>query len=633
MFRTLILVLGLLVTQLSQAGQDDYLQTLVSRAQAMRLAQSEEWRALVHYRPRLGLGALHSMADSPIFFTATEGATNPQAELESTLAAFFSDSAETRTAQNPQCQFIARYHWLRQKLEFDPQQLIPRECKRFNDWRNYLDPAGVALVFPAAFLNNPASMFGHTFLRIDGKGQNDQSRLLAQAINFMASTEESSGILYTLKGLMGGYAGSFSHGPYYEKVREYNDLENRDMWEYQLRLTPAEIDMLLMHAWELGPVAFDYFYLDENCSYNLLALLDVARPSLRLADRFPGVVIPGDTVRAVASTPGFVQSVSYRPARSSVLLHRQSLLTPAQIALAGDLAWERATPTDSAVHQLPEQQRAQVLDLAFEYLEYLRLRGTRTNAQAAPRLRTLLAQRSTIDALDIPDLPAPLSRPEQGHESWRVSMALGTREQQAFQEFRWRPAYQDLMDPDEGFIPGAQIEFLNTVLREYAGQDTVELEHLTLLSVASLTPQDQLLQPRSWRFKTGATRTTLADGSRTLLGFAEGGVGVAARWTPKALAFAMAETSLLAGCPLASCYSLGAGTAAGVFLDATPAWRIGVRARAVRYFAGDHHTMAEVSLEQRWRLTKNTSLHFDNSRQQSFGNAANTSSLVFNLFF
>jgi hypothetical protein len=476
-------------------------------------------------------------------------------------------------------------------------------------------------------------MFGHTFLRIDGKGQNDQSRLLAHSINFMASTEESSGILYTLKGLMGGYAGSFNHGPYYEKVREYNDLENRDMWEYQLSLTPAEINMLLMHAWELGPVAFDYFYLDENCSYNLLALLDVARPSLRLADRFPGVVIPGDTVRAVVTTPGLVQSVSYRAARSSVLLHRQSLLSSVQIALAGDLAWERISPTDTAVQELPAAQRAQVLDLAFEYLEYLRLRRTRTNAQAAPRLRTLLAQRSAIDAPDIPDMPAPPSRPEQGHESWRVSIALGEREQQTFQEIRWRPAYQDLMDSDEGFIPGAQIEFLNTVLRKYANQDKVELEHLTLLSVASLTPQDQLLQPRSWRFKTGATRTTLADGNRMLLGFAEGGVGVAARWTPQTLAYAMAETSLLAGCPLTGCYSFGAGASAGAFLDATPDWRIGVRTRAVRYFAGDQHTMTEISVEQRLRLTKNTALHFDTSRQQSYRNAANTSSLVFHLFF
>lgn len=633
MFRLFLLFLFLPGLWNAHAAQPAYLQTLITKAHALHLAETEEWRALLHYRPRMGFGTLHSMADSPGFFNAKDGATNPKAELDATLAAFFSETPETPTVQNPQCQFIARYRWLHTRLGFDPQQLTPRTCQRFKDWRNYMDPIGVALVFPAAFLNNPASMFGHTFLRIDGRGQTDKSRLLAHTINFMASTQENSGILYTLKGLMGGYAGNFNHGPYYEKVHEYNDLENRDMWEYQLELSATEIEMMLMHAWELGPVAFDYFYLDENCSYNLLSLLDVARPSLQLSDKFPGIVIPGDTVRAVVSTPGLVQSVSYRPARSTVLLHRQSLLGPDAIALASDLAWERSSPTGPSVRELPDVQRAQVLDLAFEYLEYLRLRGTRTNAQAAPRLRTLLAIRSTIDAPDIPDMPPPRSRPEQGHESWRVSAALGTHEGLAFQELRWRPAYQDLMDPDEGFIPGAQIEFLNTVLRKYADANTVALEHVTFVSVASLTPQDQLLQPRSWRFKTGATRNTLADGSRPLLGFAEGGGGVASRWTPTTLAYAMAETSLLAGCPLTGCYSLGVGASAGVFLDATPQWRTSLRARALRYFAGEAHTRHEVALEQRLTIAKNISIHLDTSRQHSFGRTANISSLVFNLFF
>jgi len=170
------------------------------------------------------------------------------------------------------------------------------------------------------------------------------------------------------------------------------------------------------------------------------------------------------------------------------------------------------------------------------------------------------------------------------------------------------------------------------VLRKYA-DDKVGLEHLTLVSVASLTPQDQLLQPRSWRFKTGATRHTIADGTRQLLGFADGGVGIAARWTEATLAYAMAETSLLAGCPLASCYSLGAGASAGMFVDATPQWRIGARAKAIRYSAGAQHTMSEVALEQRLTLAKNMSVHLGTSRQQSFGHEANNSIMVFHLFF
>ena len=37
---------------------------------------------------------------------------------------------------------------------------------------------------------------------------------------------------------------------------------------------------MLKHLWELQGIAFDYYYFDENCSWQLLGLLEVARPSL-----------------------------------------------------------------------------------------------------------------------------------------------------------------------------------------------------------------------------------------------------------------------------------------------------------------------------------------------------------------
>ena len=68
--------------------------------------------------------------------------------------------------------------------------------------------------------------------------------------------------------------------PYFYKVREYNDYESRDLWEYDLNLSPRAVAMLVAHLWELGSTYFDYFYLSENCSYHSLAVLGVAEPSL-----------------------------------------------------------------------------------------------------------------------------------------------------------------------------------------------------------------------------------------------------------------------------------------------------------------------------------------------------------------
>lgn len=636
MFRAcfLLFVAGLC----GSAYADTYLDELIAASRAKHLSEREEWRTLLHYQPRFRVLGLRSLADSPDFFNAPDGATNPQHELEATLAAFFSDVTETETRQNSQCRFIARYHWLKQELSFDPARLPEQQCKRFQDWRALMKPVAATLVFPAAYLNNPASMYGHTFLRIDGQGQTERSRLLAYAINYAASTTETNGIVFAFKGLFGGYPGNFSMSPYYVKVGEYNDLENRDMWEYELTLTPEEIDRLLTHAWELGPTRFDYYFLDENCSYHLLSLLDAARPGLQLENEFPLWAIPSETVRAVADHPGLVRKVVYRPARSTILHYRQTLQTADHIELARALAAGEMASDDARLAGLSAEDRAQVVDLAFEYLEYRRLRGDVANRDAAPRLRALLAARSKIDASEDIEVPTPAVRPDQGHRSSRLGIGAGSRDGAAFQEVRFRPAYHDLMDPESGYIRGAQIEYLNAVLRRESASGTVRLEKVNVVDIVSLAPRDTLLKPGSWRINFGMSRVdrnpaTYPDAPRPLVTDLDGGWGVATDAGGRLLAYTLIEGSLLAASALEDGYSAGAGGSAGVIVDATSRWRLQGYGRALRYFAGEQHTSLDGGIDQRFTLARDLALKLDASWRRSYDVISRTATLYLDWYF
>ena len=84
-------------------------------------------------------------------------------------------------------------------------------------------------------------MYGHTLLRIDARDQDERTRLLAYAFNSAAAVQEPNGLTFAVQGLLGGYPGTFSVLPYYVKVREYTDLENRDLWEYELALETHEV--------------------------------------------------------------------------------------------------------------------------------------------------------------------------------------------------------------------------------------------------------------------------------------------------------------------------------------------------------------------------------------------------------
>ena len=626
-----------------------YLQTLLKKAQHLQLAEQREWHILLHYQPS-GDGYI-SEVDDPNFFNAYNGKTEPQAELEATLKAFFTPNfQQNRQNQHPQCAFIARYHWLKAQLNFEPMRLPPQPCSRFDEWFAQLKPAGLSLIFPAAYLNNPSSMFGHTLLRIDQANQDEQTRLLAYAINYTAATEEKNGLVFAIKGLTGGYPGVFSILPYYEKVKEYNDLENRDTWEYQLNFTPAEIRRLLWHVWELNKIYFEYYFFDENCAYHLLTLLEAARPTLDLREQLLPWVIPGDTVRVVVKTPGLLKKAVFRPASATVLRHHLSQLPPKQqdwvLALAdskskipipqsassmtskGKEGKNGKIPSfekggvggilnsggsgeilnSSALGTLDIATRSKILETAYDYLYYQHNKTEQSDRQSAQQLRQLLIARSQLPTTTtFSELKTP-PRPDQGHSSFRLSVGLGYDGQSIYQSLHLRPAYHDLLDPQVGYVQGAQINFLDLSLRHEIDSFGLKLDNFKVIDIISLSPRNRFFQPLSWKFNTGLVRRPLTDNKQPLVYRTQGGVGFSYQPTTHLLGYAFLETDLDIGGTLNENYALGIGGNIGLFLDIGSNWRGQMYALIQQFELGHTQTVREFGLEQRLTLTQNNAL-------------------------
>lgn len=630
--RCLLLSLILLWSPMTIAA--GYLDDLVAVARERKLADHPQWHALLHYKSRLLFPGVESQADDAGFFNAPTGKVDPQGELEATLAAFFSALPETPTQQNPQCRFIARYHWLKRELQFDPKRLPEQPCARFDEWRKSLNPNALTLVFPAAYLNNPASLYGHTLLRIDAKNQDERTRLLAYAINYAAATNERNGLAFAVNGIFGGYPGLFSISPYYAKVTEYNDLENRDVWEYELNFTPEEIDLLLMHAWELGPTHFDYYFFDENCSYYLLSLFDVARPTLGFTERFPAWVIPADTVRVVVEESGLLRRVTYRPSRSTILRYRQQIMSHEHVDLARNIALQPSPLSTGELTQMSELEQARVLELAYEYLEYQRLRGqTHDAGGTAVRLRELLLARSRLPATNDAPPPTPVVRPDEGHPSARVTFRVGQENNRGFQELQLRPAYHDLIDPEPGYNRGASIEFLGVSLRHRDGYDDIRLQSVNLINITSLSPRDALLKPLSWTINVGYKRKYVAPDEEPLVFRLFGGAGYTWETKPSLLTYVMLAGALDKSHHLDHDYAIGAGPAAGLLFDVSDRWRIQLEGRALKYGIGDAHVANEVRLNQRYTIGRQNALHLELSRRREFSEISQELAFAWSYYF
>ena len=635
------------------ASNASYAKDLAALALEKGLQRERMWEVLLHYKPALRgpvRFTFESLIDDPRFFLSPEGKTDPAGELDATIRAFFDEDAIGD--DHPQCRFPARLGWLTETLSIDKERLPRVECAGYKEAFDSIDPKGAAHVFATAHINSPASMFGHSFVRIDSS---KESRLLSYAANYAALPTDTNTFVYTYKGVFGHYKGFYSILPYYTKVQEYSDMDHRDMWEYRLDLTEAEVERMVAHLWELKDIFSYYYFFDENCSYTILFILEAARPSLHLTDA-PGLsVIPIDTVRAIRDS-GIVADVVFRPSRAAKIRHIASLLENAGLEetddssgdlrdLALDIAAARINAGEALEVEVPTEKKIMVLDLAIEYIQYLYSKGDLPEDEYKPLFLKTLKVRGTLgkQAEDLYEItPPPL--PEQGHLSRRLALGIGTErsggEDLTFNELRFRPAYHELLDPQEGYIEGSQIEFFSAIARHYGELDTIKLERFDILNILSLTPRDKFFKPLSWKLNFGLEREvfpTLLDpdageyGRRHLIGRLNGGAGHVFR-TALGMPYVMAEAELGLSGRYKHNAILGGGVSLGWLAEKGP-WKAHLIGRALYYELNDEHRSYSAELRQSLKLSVNSSLFLEMKRESDYGIYSTEGTFGVNLFF
>jgi hypothetical protein len=464
-------------------------QNYKNQAEKLGLSKQHYWHLLLH------MNGDESEIDDDNFFFAKDGKHNPKSELSATLDAFFSN--EVKDDNSSICKFPARYAWLKEKLHGD--DFPAANCVEYDKIFKRVDPKSTTLVFPAAHINSPASMFGHTFLRINSSYN---SKLLSYAINYAANADadKENGVVFAIKGLVGGYYGRYSLLPYYEKLKEYRDSEQRDIWEYNLNLTQAETVRMFRHIWELNGTNSFYYFFTENCSYNMLWLLEVARPTLHLRDKFTYQVIPLETVH-VAKAAGIIESEYYRPSKRTKLLKYETLLDKSYKQLPIKLVESKVKAADIENNATIEiDQKRYILESGVEYLEYQYSRGKIKKGDYLELFHEMTTERAKLGITKPLDIKTP-PNPIDGHRAVRAEFGLGAKDGDFISYLGIRPAYHDLEDSGYGFLRGTQIEFMN-LLASTSKKET-KIEEATIISIVSIAQRSLFFKNFSWRTKIG----------------------------------------------------------------------------------------------------------------------------------
>lgn len=551
------------------------------------------------------------MAQGEAFFLSPAGARDAEAELVATLAGLLDPAARSARGEPVRCSFPARAAFLAEALDFEP---APVACPALDAWRAEIRPVGLTMVFPEAFMDSPASMFGHTLLRLDVSEDDAAANLLGYAIDFTADTGGEAGPVYLMKGVFGRYPARFGLNPFWEKLKQYADWQNRDLWETRLDLSSDEIEFVLLHLWELRDVAFPYYFFDENCSYHLVRLLQAARPEIEVRHGFPVSVIPIDTVRDVTRVTGASDEPRFRPSPAARIRFALRTLPEADVDVFLALADGDLTPGDPAVAAMEPERRARALGLAYDALRYRFIDQDVPAPEARARAHRLLLARSRLGLPDVAlEPPTPIVRPEHGHGTAMFGLAGGVEDDEPFFEVRIRPALHDRLDPGGGHSPDSSIRVLDGTLRWYPALGRFRFQELTLVELRSEAPVDRFFHPPSWHFSTGlATRLRPEDDGdfdREPVWRSEGGVGATfarGNWLRGGL---FAELRAETGGSLASNGAFGPGMSASLQLGRpTDRARLRLGARAFRFVAGDRATVLGVRAEPTLRLSRSWAL-------------------------
>ena len=512
------------------AHADDASRGEPAPARIQEAANTPSWRKLLHYHPNRILPGYEGAFDSPNFLLSPHGKTDSVAELTQSLHDFkiLPDPASDLD-QHAQCRFPARFQFVQE--HFPGLDFPEIRCSAFEKFKSNLNAEAISLVFSSYFLNNPASAFGHSFIRLHRRDINpgatlldtssDRLELLDIGIGYAAQQTTQNPVLYALYGIFGVFDGTFTALPYYYKVREYADSESRDLWSYRLNFTPAELNRLIAHLWEVGPATLNYYYFTENCAYVILTVLEAAKPDLDLSEKLPFYVAPAHTIQLVGREPGLVTETRYRPSAWARFKQSELALNSAQRGLLQEAnsQWNPSLGTLPLppLKELSHREQVQWYDSAIDFFDYRFAKDLlkEDSATTQSKQELLRARASLGTASEVKPALLPVDQnPAMGHLPQRLSLGVGsTRAGNPFLRFQFRPTLHDLLDHQDGYPKNAQIEFANLSLRLTHKTVTSEplrlsVDEFHLFRVTSLLPIQSFQHSPSMRLQLSSEEWT-----------------------------------------------------------------------------------------------------------------------------
>ncbi len=592
--------------------------SLLENAIALKLDKSKEWLNLLHYKKTL-LGSYRSEADTATFFLSSEGKYSPAEEMKASLIAISTPTKEFPD-EHAQCRFPARTIFFKKMLP-DFKESFKKICPLYETFVKKLSTKSVSIVFSSYYLNNPSSAFGHILMRFSKQQvskEGESFELLDHAVNYAANVTTQNALLYAIMGMVGAFKGEFASLPYFYKVREYNDFESRDIWDYQLNLTDKEIEKLVAHVFEMRQTFFDYFYFTENCSYHMLGLLDAINPNWNLTSRNPSIVVPVDSIQTLFESNGLIRKVSFRPSKLREVKQRLKNLNDIEMA-----EFNKVISSENVIDltkELSSKSQANILDAAIDFLDFKYAEEILLKEGHIKSIkRSFLIARSQIEYKSPPlNIVLPdKEQPQKGHKSRRLGVGYGqNKSEQQFYNLEYRATLHDLLDSNIGHNKNALIEMGHVKLKYYP-RDGLQVDYASLFHVLSLSPIEKYFSNISWKAQLGYQKLNDHQCNNCGSPFAEFAGGLSYRFS-KLLIYTMMKIEVeISNDFIEKGYRIGVGSESTILLRLGDRFSSLISSEYIHKYAKKNEWIYKYSAKMRMQYRSNKSIELDYTKQET----------------
>jgi len=481
------------------------------------LSADATWRKLIHYEP--GGEAQKKVVSavlSPEFFLAEAGKSDPLSELRATIAAMAAPVGRDPN-QHGQCRFPARYLWLKKMSVLAGVAHV--NCPLFEQWIFGDATDSISIIFATGYLGNPASYYGHTLLKFNSSTARQKTDLLDVSINYGAIIPDGVGpISYMFNGATGGYSAGFSDIEYYFHDHNYGELELRDLWEYELKLSADEVRFVVAHSWEVLGKEFTYYFFRRNCAYRMAEVIELVDGIEIIPPQRPWT-IPQVLVRRAAdskrdSVP-LITDVKYHPSRQSLFYEDFLQLDREEREVLRKIARNPLSPDPGELMgELTAESKQEVIDTLINYYRYVIGADEPEDSVTSTQYRKMLALRFRLPPATSSNKDMERGGPENGRAPSYLSFGAFHNEILGNgMSIRVRPAYYDVLDSSVGHVPNSALAMLEMSL--YVSDDGLFLRKLDIFYVEAVNgavsglPKDN---GQAWVLAAGLQQQNLACG-------------------------------------------------------------------------------------------------------------------------